>query len=424
MSRMFRHTTAVAAAALAGVLALAACSSSDTPSNTTGGSPSAGGTSGGGGGATIKFKIMGSPADVTLTQNVVKPWEDRTGNKVEVTAAATGIDAELTDAFKAGSPPDLFFTDARVFGTYAKAGNLFAYGDQLDMTSDFYPPLVSTFTNGGKFYCAPIGFTTLALVINPDLWSAAGLTTTQVPTSWAQLESIAQKLTTNGVKGLVVGDTIDGVGAFMRQAGGWIVNADQTRMTADTATNLTGVTEVQKLLKGGSTAYPKGVGAATAAEAFGKGKAAMTIEDNTIRSVLKNSYPNTKFIAVELPAGPASKGTLAFTACYGIAAASKNQAAAVDLVKYLSTTDPSMQLAAGLGVMPPLRSAQQAYVGQFPSDKAFVAGVTYATPPVTVPGMETALDAFDTQLAGLPGADPKAMLQQLQKDGDAVFQQQ
>ncbi|MGW5241170.1 ABC transporter substrate-binding protein [Monashia sp. NPDC004114] len=423
MSRMFRHTTAVAAAGLAGMLALAACSSSDTPSNTTGGSPSAGGT-GGGGGATITFLVpSGSPADVTLIQNVVKPWEDQTGNKVEVAAAASDIGKELTDAFKAGTPPDLFFTDAGVFATYAKDGNLFAYGDQLDMTSDFYPQLVQTFTNGGKFYCAPTGFTTLALVINPDLWSAAGLTTTQVPTTWGQLETIAQKLTANGVKGLVVGDTIDRVGAFMRQAGGWIVNADQTRMTADTATNLTGVTEVQKLLEGGSAAYPKALGATTSAEAYGMGKAAMTIEDNTIKAVLKNSYPNTKFIAVELPAGPASKGTLAFADCYGIAAASKNQPAAVDLVRFLSTTNPSMQLAGGLGFMPPLRSAQQAFVGQFPSDKAFVAGVTYATPPVTVAGMETALDSFDAKLAGLPDADPKAMLQQLQKDGDAVFQQ-
>jgi multiple sugar transport system substrate-binding protein len=410
------RTTAAVTACLTGVLVLAACGgSSDQGSSGASAQPAASGP------VTITFMITSTgPADLKLQQDTVAPWEAKTGNKVEV-VAATDIDQQLTQAFSAGSPPDLFFTDATVFPTYAKAGNLVAYGDQLDSKSDFYPTLVQTFTYGGTFYCAPKDFSTLALVINADLWQQAGLGTGDVPKNWAALETVAQKLTSGTVKGLVIGDTSDRVGAFMKQAGGWIVSPDQTRMTADTATNLAGLAEVQKLLASGSTSYPKGVGAASAGQALGQGKAAMTIEANPIRSTLKNEYPNLRWQAVELPAGPAAKGTLAFTECYGVASASKHQAAAIDLVQYLSTKDPAMALARGLGVMPSIRSAAAAYKGAFPNDAAFIAGAEYAQLPVTVAGMVPVLKDFDTQVATLPKGDPKAMLEQLQKNGEAVF---
>ena len=66
-----------------------------------------------------------------------------------------------------------------------------------------------------------------------------------------------------------------------------------------------------------------------AGEAFGKGKAAMTIEGNWIRGALSSDYPNIKYTVRELPAGPAGKGTLSFTQCWGIAAKSQHKQQAV-----------------------------------------------------------------------------------------------
>jgi multiple sugar transport system substrate-binding protein len=413
---MSRRSTVSLAGCLTAALALAACSSS-SDTGSSGASQSVASAP-----VTLTYMIDStSPADLKLQQDTVAPWEAKTGNTVKVVSAAD-IDQELTKGFADGSAPDLFVTDAEVFPTYAKAGNLLAYGDQLSMKSDFYPNLVQTFTYGGKFYCAPMDFTTLALVINTDLWQQAGLGTGDVPQDWSALESVAQKLTQGSVKGLVIGGTSDRVGAFMKQAGGWIVSPDQTRMTADTATNLTGLTEVKKLLANGSASYPKGVGAESATQALGEGKAVMTIETTSIRAAIKNTYPNLKWQAVELPAGPAAKGTLAFTECYGIAAKSKNQAAAVDLVSYLSTSDPAMALATGLGVMPSIRSAAATYKGSFPNDAAFIAGAEYAQLPVSVAGMVPVLEDFDAQVATLPQGDPKTMLEQLQQKGTAVFQ--
>lgn len=419
--RTTRRGAVAVAVCLSGALALSACGGG-------GGFDDSGSGSGGGatqapasGPVTLNFMITSNgPADVKLQKDTVKAWETKTGNKVNV-VAASDINQQLTQGFAAGSPPDVFFTDANVFPTYAKAGNMLAYGDQVKTKSDFYPALVKTFTYDNQFYCAPKDFSTLALVINTDLWSKAGLTDADVPKTWADLETVAKKLTQGNVKGLVIGDTRDRIGAFMRQAGGWIVNEDQTQMTADSPENLQALQEVQKLLASGSAAYPKGVDSGWGGEAIGKGRAAMTIEGNWIKGAIKADFPNLKWKAVELPEGPKGKGTLTFTQCYGVASASKNQAAAIDLVNHLSTDEPALALAKGLGVMPALQSAADGYKSEFPDETAFLAGAAYAQGPVTVAGMDPVLKDFDTQLQSLPGGDPKAMLQRLQKNGEAVL---
>ncbi|GAA2039321.1 hypothetical protein GCM10009740_35060 [Terrabacter terrae] len=415
MSPTTKRTVAASATSLSAALTLLACS---TAAPTTGGGSVQAAAAGP---VTVTMMITSTgAAETKLQQDTVKPWETKTGNTVKVVAAAD-IDQELTQAFAAGSPPDLFFTDASAFPTYAKAGDLLPYGDQLEMRSDFYESLVNTFSYQSTFYCAPKDFSTLALVINTDMWEQAGLTVGDGPKTWSDLETVAQKLTKGAVEGLVVGGTHERIGAFMKQAGGWIVNPDQTQMTADSAHNLAALTEVQGLLASGSTSFPDEVGAGSGEEAFGQGKAAMTIEGNWVQGFLKTNHPNTKWQAIELPAGPAGKGTLLFTQCYGIAAASKHQAAAIDLVKYLSTEEPALALAEGLGVMPAIRSAATAYKGAYPNAAAFVAGASYAQGPVTVAGMMPVLADFDTQLQALAGGDPKAMLERLQTKGEAVF---
>ena len=57
---------------------------------------------------------------------------------------------------------------------------------------DFYESLRTAFTYDGKFYCAPKDFSTLALQINTDLWTKAGLTDADVPTTWDQLTAAAR----------------------------------------------------------------------------------------------------------------------------------------------------------------------------------------------------------------------------------------
>ncbi|MFP1624798.1 extracellular solute-binding protein [Streptomyces sp. 5K101] len=123
--------------------------------------------------------------------------------------------------------------------------------------------------------CLPKDTSTLALAINTDLWKKAGLTAKDYPTTWAQLKTVAAELTKGDVTGLVINGEYARAGVFMKQAGGWITSADQTKMTADSTPNAEALDYVRSLLKSGSLKYAKQVDTNWGGEALGKGKAAM-----------------------------------------------------------------------------------------------------------------------------------------------------
>lgn len=418
---MIRRTRApLALVAGLGLMLAAACGGGDSGfSNSNGGNAS-------GGGATTGVKLtmlIGSSGDAETkaVDDATGAWAKKGGNTVTVTPAKD-LTQELTQALAGGTPPDLFYVDASKFAGLVKANALAAYGDQMPNKDDFYPNLLQSFTSDGKVYCVPKDFSTLALEINTDMWKKAGLTEADYPQTWDQLDAVAKKLTTGGVTGLVFNDTLDRVDAFMRQAGGSLLNADGTAFTADSPQNLTGLQFVQKMAREGTLKFPKQVDTGWGGEAMGKNKAAMAIEGNWFVGGVKNDYPNLHYTVVPLPKG-SQQATLSFTNCWGIAAKSKNRAAAIDLVKYLTSTDQQILFAKAFGVMPSVKSASTQFSQQFPDQKAFVDGAAYATGPTSLPGFDQVQKDFDSKILGLSNgsSDPKAMLAALQKNGDAAL---
>jgi multiple sugar transport system substrate-binding protein len=417
---MIRRTRApLALVAGLGLMLAAACGGGNSGFSNGGGGSSTGGPTSG-----VKLTMLigsSGDAETKAVTDATSTWAKKGGNTVTVTPAKD-LTQELTQALAGGSPPDLFYVDASKFAGLVKAGALADYGDQMPNKDDFYPNLLQSFTSDGKVYCVPKDFSTLALQINTDMWKKAGLTAADYPTSWDQLETVAKKLTSGGVTGLVFNDTLDRVDAFMRQAGGSLQNADGTAFTADSPQNLTGLQFVQKLAREGVLKFPKQVDTGWGGEAMGKNKAAMAIEGNWFVGGVKNDYPNLHYAVVPLPKGT-QQATLSFTNCWGIAAKSKNQAAAVDLVKYLTSTDQQLTFAKGFGVMPSVKSAAAQFSQQFPTQKAFVDGAANATGPTSLPGFDQVQKDFDSKILGLSNgsSDPKAMLTALQKNGDAAL---
>ncbi|HRW17831.1 MAG TPA: extracellular solute-binding protein [Dermatophilaceae bacterium] len=370
----------------------------------------------------VKLTVMigsSGDAETNAVKAAASAWAAKTGNTVDV-VAASDLTQQLGQGFAGGTPPDVFYTGADVVGDYAKAGYLYAYGKDV-ASAGFLPALEKAFTYKGTLQCAPKDYSTLALVINTDMWTAAGLTDADIPKDWAGLETVAAKLTKNGVTGLVFSGEHDRVGVFLKQAGGWLVNADGTQVTADTDANAAGLAEVKKLLASGNVKFAKAVDAGWGGEAIGKGKTAMTIEGNWISGAMTKDYPTIKYKVVELPAGPAGKGTLAFTNCWGIAAKSKNQAAAVDLVKAFISTDQQMAFAKAFGVMPSTTEANAKYKAEYPANAAFAAGGDYGQGPVNFPGWGPVKTAYNNDIANLANVDPKSVLGTLQKNATAAM---
>ncbi|MEV4171319.1 extracellular solute-binding protein [Nonomuraea sp. NPDC049709] len=357
-------------------------------------------------------------AETNAVKQAAETWAKATGNTAAVTPAQD-IHQQLGQAFAGSNPPDVFYVDAARFADYASVGALEPYGDKISDSQDFYPSLRETFTYDGKFYCAPKDFSTLALVVNDELWKKNGLTDDDLPTTWDELTAVTKRI--KGVTPLTFGDSRDRLGVFMVQAGGWITSEDSKQATGDSPENLAALEYVKGLLTGKQAQYAKALDAEWGGEAFGKGKAAMTIEGNWIKGALRADYPDVKFSVHELPAGPEGKGTLSFTQCWGIAAKSKNKAAAIDFVEAMTKTDQQLAFAEAFGVMPSRQAAKEAYLKEFPADAAFVNGVEYAQGPVNAPKMDSVLSDFDTGLQQLATQDPKTILARLQKNTESAL---
>ncbi|NYF57592.1 sugar ABC transporter substrate-binding protein [Micromonospora purpureochromogenes] len=404
---------AVAGLAAVALLGSAACGSGfdDDKSDTTQSS----------GPANLQILIGSSgDAETKAVQDAAAKWASSSGNQATVTPAQD-LTQQLGQALAGGTPPDVFYVDAARFADYASVGALEPYGDKISNPDDFYESLRTTFTYDGKFYCAPKDFSTLALQINTDLWTKAGLTDADVPTSWEQLTATARKIKAKGQVPLALGDTRDRIGAFLVQNGGWLISEDGKQPTAATPENEAALTYVKSLLTEGLARYPKQLDAGWSGEAFGKGKAVMTIEGNWIKGALKNDFPNVKYKVVELPAGPKGKGTLSFTNCWGIAAKSKFKDQAIKFVEAMTAGDQQMTFAKAFGVMPSRQSVRDQYSSEFPADKPFIDGAEYAQGPVNAPKMDSVLGDLDTGLQGLSNGNPKTILGNFDKNAKAAL---
>ncbi|AXH35443.1 ABC transporter substrate-binding protein [Humibacter sp. BT305] len=365
--------------------------------------------------------LIGSSGDAetAAVTSAVADWSSESGTQATVTAASD-LNQQLSQGFASGQPADVFYVSTDALAGFASYGSLYAYGDQLSNKDDFYPTLVDSFTYDGTFYCAPKDFSTLGLVINTDMWAAAGLTDADIPTTWDQLTAVATKLTTPEHVGLAFSPEYARVGAFMAQAGGSLLNSDQTEATVDSPENLQALEYVKGLLTAGVAKYSSDLGAGWGGEAFGKGQAAMTIEGNWIAGGLKNDYPDVKYTVAELPAGPGGQGTLQFTNCWGIAADSKNKDAALALVEKLTSTEDQLAFAQAFGVMPSVQSAADQWKTANPDSVAFLDSADFAQGVPTLAGSADVIKDLNSQLESLATGDPAAILKSAQSNMEAV----
>ncbi|GAA1735274.1 hypothetical protein GCM10009809_33040 [Isoptericola hypogeus] len=402
------HRAVTATALTVALLALTACG--------TGFDDGAAGDGPGGGPLDVLIAPSGD-AEAASVKEAVRQWSTQSGTKATVRAAAD-MPQQLSQGFAAGNPPDVFYVSTDHFAGYAANGSLEPYGDQVDAA--FYPTLVDSFTYEDTFYCAPKDFSTLALIVNDAAWEQAGLTPDDYPTTWEELRSVADRLTTDDRVGLTFGPEWQRVGGFMAQAGGHLVDSGGSA-DVDTPENAEALAFVQELLADGVAAYPADIGAGWGGEAFGTGAAAMTIEGNWITGSLANDYPDVEYTVVPLPEGPGGPGTLQFTNCWGVAADSGNKEAAVDLVRDLVSDDQQMMFAEDFGVMPSVESVADRWTAEFPGQAPFMAGADHAQGFPPVDGIADVIADFNAQLEGLAaGGDPQDVLSSVQSSLEAV----
>ena len=190
---------------------------------------------------------------------------------------------------------------------------------------------------------------------------------------------------------------------------------------ADSAENVEALDYVKSMVADGSYKFAADIDAGWGGEAFGTGKAAMTIEGNWIKGALTNDYPDVNAIFAPLPEGPGGQGTLTFTNCWGIAADSENKEAAKAFVEYMTSADQQMEFASAFGVMPSVQSAADSYRTEFPDDAAFIDAADYAVAVPNNEGVSDVIADLNAQLETLGSGDPATILKSAQTNLEAAL---
>ncbi|MBA8989569.1 multiple sugar transport system substrate-binding protein [Curtobacterium pusillum] len=418
MQRRTARMLTAGAMALTAALTLSACGSGFSGSGSSSGA-SAGKLTSSDKDLTVLIGSSGD-AETAAVKSAAAAWSKSSGTGVSV-QPANNLDQQLAQGFASGKPADVFYVSTSSLTGYASNGSLLAYGDDLSNKDDFYPTLTKSFTVDDQLYCAPKDFSTLALFINTKDWKAAGLTDSDVPKTWDELASVSKKLTQAGRVGLTMSPQYERLGAFMAQAGGALTNADQTKATVDSAANVKALDYVKGLLQDGSAKFSSDLGESWGGDAFGKDKAAMTVEGNWLTGAMSSSYPDVDYKVVQLPKGPKGAGTLQFTNCWGIAKDSPNQKAALAFVEKMTSTSQQLSFAKAFGVMPSVESAATKWKKEYPQYAAFLDEADSAKGVPNKAGTADVISDFDSKLGSLKTTDTKTLLEGVQKNMAAAL---
>ena len=369
--------------------------------------------------------LIGSSGDAEtdIVKSLVADWSAESGVNAEVKVAAD-LNQELSQGFSSNKPPDLFYLSTDQMAAYAATDSLEAYAGSLSNADDFYPNLREAFSFDGQFMCAPKDFSTLALIINSDMWADAGLTDADIPTTWEELASVAEQLTTADHVGLGFGPEVQRIGVFMAEAGGAFIADDGTTAVVDSPENAEALQFVKDQMAAGSFSYSSDLGAGWGGEAFGKGLAAMVIEGNWIQGAMTNDFPDVNYVVAELPEGPGGKGTIQYTNCWGMAALSDNIPGATSLIEFLTSPESQLAAAEAFGVMPSVASAAEDWKVAFPELAAFIDGAAYAINLPSQPGTGDVIGDFNSQLATLSATEPATILASVQQSLQAALDSQ
>ena len=400
-----RRTFALTSLGLAASATLAACSSKSKDEATEEG----------------KMALIVPDAGEAAAEALSKAVEAFTKEtKVEVDIKpVSDVSQELARGITAEPSIDVVVLNPAQLSSYA--GALHSWDKGAAAVKDAIPALLTSATRQDKIAAAPRDVSTLALYVNTSLWSAAGLSESDYPTTWEQLDQVAAKLTSGGVVGLTLDASYARVGAFLIQGGGGLTSADGTKATASSEGSVAGLTQVKTLLSSGSAGWGADLPAGSAADAFGQGQAAMVIETETLAKTLADTYSGISYKVVELPAGSGGKGTLQFPTFYGVVEASKHKADAIKLVEYLTAAERQVALASAAGTVPAGKAAGETWKGKHADQAAFLAGVEYSQPVPSASGTSDIIANFDNELPGLAGGDPASILGSAQVNLQAVL---
>lgn len=236
------------------------------------------GSSGGGGGGSstaddvLNIGLPVTPKDFAQTTKYLAAFTKKTGITVKpfTTNTATNtwvaVFQEVSTRLAGGEAIDSAYIATEGMQLFEKRGvleplNSYIATDKSEVNSfyaDVSPNMLANFRQlddlNGNTYFIPIGYNVMSMWYNRKLFKSLGIAEPAPDWSWADFEKAAATFTksASGRLGFAIGAPVPGpftdVYPWVLTTGGGILNADQTKCTADSPANIEAATFVRSLV--------------------------------------------------------------------------------------------------------------------------------------------------------------------------------
>jgi multiple sugar transport system substrate-binding protein/raffinose/stachyose/melibiose transport system substrate-binding protein len=339
---------------------------------------------------------------------------------------------QILVALAGGEPPDVFsyWAGARTASVQSRGQlqTIESVFDNAGVRDDFPAALVDAGIHDGEPYLLPFGYHYVAMFYNPEVMTAAGITT--MPTTWDEMIAVADKLVAAGVKPFALGSTARWPAQFwfdfliLRSAG---PEYRARLMSGEASYEDAEVTEALELWKGLVDAgyFVDDANAYTwtdAADQVASGEAAMTLMGTWITGYWDGNglVPGDNYDFFNFPVIDSSIENAALGPIDGwvVAADAANPEGAFALLEHYASPENQLAWAIGQGALPPntkadtsqLNPIMQKALDEVGKADSYSFNYDLATPPEVA---EFGLDMFQAFM------DDPSSFAQLQTDTQA-----
>jgi multiple sugar transport system substrate-binding protein len=374
-----RRWTAVATGAALLLIPIAACSSSSSAGSSSGGA------------TTITLSQGYTDVEAKAIAAQVAEWNaahPTSKVKLEFNGGNDNALQKTTAGFTAGNYPDTAYEYGSSAAQLARQPKVVDLTDKVNAPgfdwNDFYPSEREASTVNGKVVGIPALVDNLALVYNKKLFQAAGVAPPNASWTWQDFRTAAKKLTNPATKTYGWAyindgseDTVWRYLAMLWQAGGTLLNSDNTKPAFDSPAGLAALEQLHNMAVVDKSVYLD-TGNDSYLNVFNSGKIAMLW---TGPWDLSSISPNISYGVTLLPGYNGDHQTISGPDLYMIFNHSGPQAtAALNFISWLTSAKVHLKFAIATGDLP-LRVSEtklpgyQTFLAKYPAEKVFVSNL-------------------------------------------------
>ena len=351
---------------------------------------------------------------VSDIEDLLKPFEKKTGIKVKITSVDWGAGwSKITTAATSGDVPDLVQLGSTWVSAITGMGALEEFSKEavaaLGGAKTFVP--VSWKTTGtegsGKITAIPWFVDARALFFRTDAFKKAGVSSRNLD-NWDSFKMALKKLydadlmlndqpmAPLGISGKNDWNVIHALAPWIWMAGGDFLSADRKTCVLDSDAALEGISFYLSLVKEGYVPIEYlELNTAQVSANFNSGACAMYFDGPyEIRTLTRpaseggagDSPAAKNFSVVGYPKGPRGRITFVGGSTLGIFKQGKNKKDAFEVVKYLTSRTPQVEYAKITGFLPARRDAfDNPYFAADPNRKIFKDAIYYGRTYPSIP---------------------------------------